>query len=540
MLADLRRPDSPSVVSGDAIDGEVLRRVLERVLGDGVDGVDGSEERLEETLYCEGQRLAHEPASPRTTGDRAFLAGLRHDLVHAGDHRRHELVADVVGRYLEEIGGTFDPRIYQLATQAIPAGFTAVLRHLGWAHDKRLEDLIRIEGEVDTLVHLADHATFVLAPSHVSNLDSVLLGWAIHHLGLPPFAYGAGLNLFSNAVIGFFMRNLGAYTVDRKKSDPLYRSTLKEYATVLLEHGQHSLFFPGGTRSRSGGVETKLKLGLLGTASVAFRRGLEAGRRRPVYVVPCTLTYPLVLEAASLSADYLRTEGQGRWFDRRDEFDRPRRWIDYLRGFLELDLAIHLRFGRPMDVVGNPLDETGASLDPGGRRVDPGGYFALPGGEVGEDAARDAEYTRLLGRRLIEAYRRDTVALPTGVVAFAVFEHLRRERSPSDAFRLLASIGKDSSVRLDAVVADVARLTDELLALDAAGRLVASAELRAGAEIVVRRALAAFETYHARPVLELSDGQIVVSDAPLLFYYRNRFDQLGLLGAPRLLARSSS
>ena len=45
----------------------------------------------------------------------------------------------------------------------------------------------------------------------------------------------------------------------------------------LIEHGYHSLFFPGGTRSRSGGVERRLKLGLAGTGIEAFARTAEQG-----------------------------------------------------------------------------------------------------------------------------------------------------------------------------------------------------------------------------------------------------------------------
>ena len=95
-------------------------------------------------------------------------------------------------------------------------------------------------------------------------MDSLVLGYAIYRLGLPPVIYGAGLNLFSNPLVGFFMHNLGAYTVDRRKRDPLYKRVLKEYATMTLELGYDNLFFPGGTRSRSGAIERYLKLGLAG------------------------------------------------------------------------------------------------------------------------------------------------------------------------------------------------------------------------------------------------------------------------------------
>ena len=62
------------------------------------------------------------------------------------------------------------------------------------------------------------------------------------------------------------MNRLGAYKVDRRKKNPVYLEALKTYSTVVLEKGCHSLFFPGGTRSRSGNLEGRLKLGLLSTA----------------------------------------------------------------------------------------------------------------------------------------------------------------------------------------------------------------------------------------------------------------------------------
>src|SRR5207237_3189672 len=124
-------------------------------------------------------------------------------------------------------------------------------------------------GQVADLARLARTGTLILTPTHLSNLDSIAIGFALERTGLPPCTYGAGKNLFTNPLLAFFMRNLGAYRVDRRIKHDLYKDTLKAYSSVLLEHGYHSLFFPGGTRSRSGGLESRLKLGLLGT-------GLEA------------------------------------------------------------------------------------------------------------------------------------------------------------------------------------------------------------------------------------------------------------------------
>ena len=96
------------------------------------------------------------------------------------------------------------------------------------------------------------------------------------------------------------MRNLGAYRVDRRLRHVLYKDVLKTYSQVLIERGYHSLFFPGGTRSRSGRIEEKLKLGLLGSAMSAFAERVLRGDERPIYLVPVTINYPLVLEGETL------------------------------------------------------------------------------------------------------------------------------------------------------------------------------------------------------------------------------------------------
>ena len=87
-----------------------------------------------------------------------------------------------------------------------------------------------------------------MVPTHFSNLDSILIGWVIHVLGLPPFIYGAGLNLFNIKILAYFMNSLGAYKVDRRKKNPIYLEALKSYSNLAIQEGAHSLFFPGGTR----------------------------------------------------------------------------------------------------------------------------------------------------------------------------------------------------------------------------------------------------------------------------------------------------
>jgi len=509
------------VIDGAAIAPEVINGVTEAVVAASRrPGGDPLVETVHETIYTETQRLAAEPAGGRARSDRAFVAELRHALPGAAQTELERMVRRIVARYAVEISGRFDPAVYAVATRALPG---ALAQLLGGGD---VEQRLLLEGEVEALRAAAAHGTVALVPTHVSNLDSLVMGWAIYRLGLPPFAYAAGLNLFSNPALGFFMGHLGAYTVDRKKHDPLYLATLKEYATVLFARGQHGLWFPGGTRSRSGAVERSLKLGLLGTLPQALSRSLSAGRRGGLYVVPCTLTYPLVLEASSLVADFLRREGGPHYVELDDEFSRPRRWAAFFKGLAELDLAVHVRFGAPMDVVGNPIDAEGRSVDPKGRPIDVRGYLTA-GGQLVADAARDAEYTREVGEQIARAWKRDTVALPTSVLAWAVFERARRERPHADLFRLLRGLAPQAELDLGTICADVERLVARLTGLAASGRARLASELQPGhAREAVERALATFATYHPVPVLQRRGDRIAVTDANLVYYYRNRLEGL--------------
>lgn len=528
------------MVAGDAVAQLAAERVLGRVLARAHAEGRPLVELVGETLFHERERLARHPHGARTDADRAFVDELAREL-DAG--RDSALVKSIVVRYAREIEGHFDPRVYAFATRALPFGLTALLNgtRVGDALFRvpelaRLSDRVRISGELSAVRRAFERGTVIVAPTHASNLDSVLLGYALHRLGLPPVAYGAGLNLFESRVLGFFMRNLGAYTVDRTKTDPLYRAVLKEYATALLEEGQHGLFFPGGTRSRSFALERRLKKGLLGTALVAYHRNLVARCPRPsVTVVPATLSYPLVLEGKSLAEDFLLRSGRERYVHPApDESDRWERWLGFMNGLFALDADVELRLGRPLDPFGCEVGDDGRSRDPRGRAIEAADYLRR-GGELVLDPARDAAYTELLEAKLVGAYERDNVALPTWALAFAALETARRAAGHTHLFRLLRALPRGARLPLADVSRALAEVLSALGAREAEGRVTRSTELSGDASLVLERALRVFATYHEPPVLRRDGASLVVGDASLLYFYRNRLAHLGLAGAPALL-----
>ena len=514
----------------DAILAEVVRRVVAHYLAAAEQSHDDSLEYvLNDIAYQEIQR--HEAAG---SSGRKGLARWRDLAVRLGrmseENKRTELER-LVGHYAGDVVGNFNPRVYRFANDILPPALSVLFSPVsslreGLAAFDSMARRIRVEGELDAVRTACDRGTLVVTPTHSSNMDSIVLGFALRQAQLPPVTYGAGKNLFSNPFISYFMHNLGAYRVDRRLKFDLYKDVLKEYSTVLLERGFHSLFFPGGTRNRSGMVESRLKLGLLGTGLAAYRNNLRAGApHRRIYVVPATINYRLVLEAETLVEDYLADTGRSRYIIEDDEFSRLGRILEFVRKILVHEGAVVMRLGRPLDPFGNPVDDTGESLDPRGRVVDPASYLTGADGSVDVDLQREAVYTRELGATLGSLLRRETVLLTTHLAARAVFDAVVDRTGMADIYQLLRLPTSAVSVARQEVCRRIDRLRERLAAAPQHGRVDDRVRgLEAGE--VLEDALRALTTYHARPVLEQAGDRIQVGAMKLLYYYRNRSQHL--------------
>ncbi len=478
---------------------------------------------LEDAVYHERKRLERVPAPEAElarldAASRAIVRGERAD--------RQTAAAELVRAWAEEIHGRFDPRVYRFATSILPRGLNALLSSpsrglLDRTHTP--ESRIQVEGELAWVRELAAEATVILAPTHVSNMDSPIIGYALFAAGLPPFVYGAGLNLFSNPMIGWWMHRLGAYTVDRTKRAALYKSVLKDYSVRALVTRHHSLFFPGGTRARSGALERHLKKGLLGTGIAAWQEMLAANRPdSEVYVVPCSLSYQLVLEANSLIEDFLAESGKQRFIITDDEFAQPRRIAEFARRVLDLDAAVVVRFGAPLDVLGNPVARD--LVDREAQAVDRRRYVTDRDGKVERDEQRDFVYTERLSHALTEAYRRDSYAMTTHVAALAAWRCLVRAHGSSDPFRLLRLPAEGRRIPREAFLAELTRCMERVEVGRVAGQW--QADLPGSAEATLAVALDRFGRYHRTRALAVHGSDLVVEDAKLCFYYRNRASHL--------------
>lgn len=492
---------------------------------------------LSDAVYLERLRFGQErPTESRDHEERDQIEQAAR-AVHQGRSEMEDALTVLVKGYANEIHTRFSDKAYGLATKLAPGALNRLLTSTktpGAPAAVDFEERLVVHGPTAQIARLAKDHTLILVPNHVSNLDSPLVGLALHQAKLPPFIYGAGLNLFTNPAMAFFMSRLGAYTVDRRKRHRLYKDVLKDYSRERIGRGHHSLFYPGGTRSRSGRIERHLKRGLLGTAIDAWQEGLTAGRPTPeVLVVPCTLSFSLVLEAETLIADALSGEGKSRFIITDDEFNQPNTLQDFARSALALDTSVCVRFGAPMDLLGNPVDEAGRSMTAAGTLFDRRPYVADASGEVIVDSQRDRVYTDQLASAVTATYARDNTVMSTHLAARAAWDCLQAKYPRKDTFELVLLAGFERWVDRPVLIRHMRTLLAEVSTLRDAGRIRTAlpADPIDQAEAVLQEAVERFQRFHSQAALDFEDWRVRV-DPKLALYYGNRLAGYELSIAP--------
>jgi len=523
MTAPIHPPLSGRIFSFNAEREAIVADVVERELARKGHAEQALELAINEAALHEIARLEGGPGSDRwreiyrTLGKKALSD-------------KEALFRSLVAEAARDIVGNFDPKVYRFATSVVPYLLSFIMKPQGPAQlpAQRLSERIQAQGETEAVRALAQKGTVILVPTHSSNLDSIVIGYALYQLGLPPFTYGAGKNLFSNFLLTYFMNNLGAYKVDRRLGYALYKDVLKAYSTVILERGYHSLFFPGGGRCRSNAIESRLKLGLVGTGLAAYINNLRANKPQPdLFVVPATLNYHLVLEAETLIDDQLQRVGRSRYIIEDDESTQAGRIWSFANQMLRLDTSMVIRFGTPLDCFGNPVGADGVSRDRRGRPVDRRTYV-LRDGEPRHQPQRDAEYTRELGQVIAESYRTNTVVLVTHLVAFALYQLFQQSHPGMDVFRLLR-LPEDPVFNVRTVLETIDRLRERLQRMAEHGVLVLGREVQtATSATLLDMALPIFSLYHTRPLAVREGDDVVLTDRMLLLYYHNRLTGYGL------------
>jgi glycerol-3-phosphate O-acyltransferase len=507
------------------------------------------EELLDEfarTLYQERIRLTQKPWKADAPDEKEYWDNVKSELIKINSQadqpkepseEAKALLFSIISRFTNEIAGNFDPNMHDFAKVMVPLGFSRLLKtSVGKNFKQRIDrqfsiyDRVRLTGEIDALRKLSKDHTLVMVPTHSSNLDSMLVGWAIHAIGLPAFIYGAGLNLFGIKILAYFMNRLGAYKVDRRKKNIFYLETLKTYSDLALQAGCHSIFFPGGTRSRSGHLESKLKLGLLGTAMDAqfenFAKAEQSNTEaKKIVICPVVINYHFVLEAPVLIKEYLQEIGKEQYLGENDKFSTSFKLLRLIFKILTQSSKMYVSFGAPIDLFGNALNEKGESIDRHGKLIDTKQYFML-NGKLEPDSQRHTEYIKMLGEKIVHSYYENNVVFSSHVVAYSVFRILRKKYKKLDLYAMLLLPREDRIVKQHELLEGVVKMRLEILEMLKDNKIrVANHFLNRDAEALIEHGLQHLGLYHdPLPLIRNKQGDIMVTDMKLLFFYHNRLD----------------
>ena len=499
-------------------------------------------EDLELTLHKEKLRIKQSHWEVDPEDDDKFWGQVKSKLVNLrqndnAEEEVHSLLHSIASRYVDEIAGNFKSSSYRVARRIITSGFNRLLNASQvkgfsslWSTELSLQDKIQITGEAEHLRKLAKIGTVVVVPTHFSNLDSILIGWIIHVLGLPPFIYGAGLNLFNIDILAYFMNSLGAYKVDRRKKNNVYLESLKSYSSLALQKGCHSLFFPGGTRSRSGRIETRLKLGLLSTALEAQRINFENSddESDKIFIVPMVINYHFVLEAPSLINEYLKAKGQERYYVENDEFSTSYKMLKFLFKFFTKGSEMSVSIGRGMDLFGNYVDDEGRSKDSHGRKINTRDYF-MSDGKITKNIQREQEYTRRLSQVIVDEYHKVNRVFASQLVAFTAFEMIKKQYPKLDLYNLLRLSEEDIIISYQAFSDTFERLRNRVFELYDQDKLQVAPHMVGDLDEVINRGLANVGMYHSKhALLKGGQGNIITQDLNILYFYHNRLHGYGL------------
>lgn len=492
---------------------------------------------LAKSIYLENQRVKLTPWKVDPPDEQNYWKELSVELNNIIKNTESEDALDtimmrMINRYNTEIVGDFTPKTYRFARKFLTSLFKRLYNKFNdkkgtffWGDREVLSTKLKVFGHVEETRQLFDKGTVLIVPTHFSNVDSILVGYVLDMIaGLPAFAYGAGLNLYDVEIAAYYMNRLGAYRVDRRKKNPIYLECLTSMASYSLYKGLNNIFFPGGTRSRSGAIEERLKLGLLGSAIEAQRLFIANKSDRKVIIVPVVLGYNFVLEAKGMVDQFLRVIGKEKYMRSKDTSisfgDRMR----FIKALFTKNSDMYLSFGEPMDVMGNRIAADGHSYDKNGQKIDLVDYFRLEE-DMSEDPQRENVYTKLLGQKIVESFLKNNVVLPSHLVSHVAFKIIMRYRKDLDMLSILKLHPSEVQIPVFILKTVLISAIEVLKEWEAKGKIKLDEVIKVGnLDQIIAEGVNACGTYHGDKVMFIQDDQLCTQNLKLLFYYHNRME----------------
>lgn len=235
-------------------------------------------------------------------------------------------VAAAAAKYLREIAATHSPHVIDLTAHLIHVIYTQGYGDALHYDRQRLGELFS----------LTQRYPVIFLPSHKSNLDHLVLQYALHENGHPPNHTAGGINM-NFFPVGPLVRRSGVFFIRRTfKDNPVYKFVLRQYVDYLVEKRFSMEWYIEGGRSRSGKLLPP-RLGLLAYVVDAYRRG----KAEDVFLIPVSIAYDQIQDVGDYVAEQRGAKKQKEsfgWF------------VKLLRSLKRRFGDIHINFGEPVSV----------------------------------------------------------------------------------------------------------------------------------------------------------------------------------------------
>jgi glycerol-3-phosphate O-acyltransferase len=467
--------------------------------------------------------------SPSNRRKKIFWLNVENEL---SNYKHYEdlnsILHSIISHYIGEISGSFSIYHYNLAKKCITYTLSRLLNpislpsisRIAYMH-KYLHDRIHIEGNVKQIRLLAKIGTVIMLPTHFSNIDSAVISWVIDSLGLPAFVYGAGINLFNKKFWNYTLSKVGTYKVDRTKKNPIYLTTLESYASTSIRWGCHSLFYPHGTRSRTGCIEPKLKTGLLSAVLNAQEQNYsnDGSNGRKLFLVPVSFNYPFVLEAPLFSKNCVSTSDIEGDNNHKASFHLYNKLI-HAKNLLTKESYISVRFGSPIDIMGYDVDNNGNSYNSNGDFIN---TYELVLSEL-EKYYKSEEHVKHICKRITDEYYKSTTILCCHLVAYAAFALIKKKYPDLNPAELDMLSSEDLKINHSSLETTFSQLKNVALSLAKEKKVHVEKQLGIDSNSsLFQYGLKNIGVYHQkRPLVDTGDGYFTTHDLGTLIYYRNR------------------
>jgi glycerol-3-phosphate O-acyltransferase len=142
---------------------------------------------INDAVFQEKERLRGSKWGKDDKRQARFWAQVASEFHRVDEAGRERILEAIAAMYVDEIMGYFNPVLHKVAAKVLPWGLKALLSRfspaafLGYLGTRlNLEENIVISGPIDHIRALAEKNTLIMTPTHVSNLDSVVIGLGLY------------------------------------------------------------------------------------------------------------------------------------------------------------------------------------------------------------------------------------------------------------------------------------------------------------------------------------------------------------------------